>query len=195
MTGGHVFSVAFSTDGKTVAAGYGAAGIVGGVVLFDADGRKRRAKDALAVTEGRVSSVAFSTDGKTVAAGYEVSGGFFDGGGGVVLFDTADRKRLAEEPLAVTEGRVFSVAFSTDGKTVAAGYGAGGVGGGVVLFDTADRKRLAEEPLAVTEGSVNGVAFSPDGKTIAAGYGGLNGGGVVLFNADRRKRRAKDPLP
>ena len=64
-----------------------------------------------------------------------------------------------------------SVAFSPDGKTLAAGYGVGGVGGGVVLWDTARRERLQEKPLAVTEGYVRGVAFSPDGKTLAAGYG------------------------
>ena len=46
-----------------------------------------------------------------------------DGGGGVVLWDVAARKRLADDPLAVKEGDVRSVAFSPDGKTIAAGYG------------------------------------------------------------------------
>jgi WD40 repeat protein len=60
------------------------------------------------------------------------------------------------------------VAFSPDGKTLAAGYQAVG-GGGVVLYDVAGRRRLGE-PLAVTEGFVTAVAFSPDGKTLAVGY-------------------------
>ncbi len=71
--------------------------------------------------EGNVQSVAFSPDGKTIAAGY---GGSRGDGGGVVLWDAAARKRLADEPLAVKEGDVGSVAFSPDGKTLAAGYGA-----------------------------------------------------------------------
>ena len=78
-----------------------------------------------------------------------------------------------------------SVAFSPDGKTIAAGYSLVGGGGGVVLWDVAARKRLADEPLPVKEGDVTSVAFSPDGKTIAAGYdvGGV-GGGVVLWDVD-----------
>ena len=35
-------------------------------------------------------------------------------------------KRLADDPLPVSEGRVRSVAFSPDGKTLAAGFGGGG---------------------------------------------------------------------
>ena len=67
------------------------------------------------------------------------------------------------------EGGVNSVAFSLDGKTLAAGR-VGGPVSGVVLWDVATRKRLLEDPLPVKEGYVNSVAFSPDGKTLAAGY-------------------------
>src|SRR5208337_1337952 len=82
--------------------------------------------------------------------------------------DTVGRGRAespAEDPLPVKEGNVEGVAFSPDGKTLAAGYG-----GGVILWDVAARRRLAEDPLPVKEGNVWGVAFSPDGKTLAAGY-------------------------
>ncbi len=86
----------------------------------------------LHIEEGSVTGVAFSRDGKTIAAGYGVGGG-----GGVVLWDVAARKRLAADPLPVKEGNVTGVSFSPDGKTIAAGYDGvvvRGVGG-VVMWD------------------------------------------------------------
>ena len=69
------------------------------------------------------------------------------------------------------EGDVTSVAFSPDGKTLAAGYGAAAAAAAWCCGTRPARKRLADEPLAVKEGDVTSVAFSPDGKTLAAGYG------------------------
>ncbi|MBV8268791.1 MAG: hypothetical protein JO252_20885, partial [Planctomycetaceae bacterium] len=125
---GDVRSMAFSPDGKTLAAGYS-----GGVVLWDVAAGQRLGDEPLPVREGIVGGVAFSPDGKTLAAGYS---GF--GVGGVVLWDVAAGQRLGDEPLPVREGDVGSVAFSPDGKTLAAGY-SGGFGrvGGVVLWDVA----------------------------------------------------------
>ncbi len=192
---GYVTSVAFSPDGKTIAAGYGV-GVgrgVGGVVLWDVAARKRLADEPLPVNEGNVTSVAFSPDGKTIAAGYGVVGG---GIGGVVLWDVA-LAAPGRRPSPRDRGLRTSVAFSPDGKTIAAGYRGGGGVGGVVLWDVAARKRLADGPLPVNEGVVNSVAFSPDGKTIAAGYGvggGVGGGGVVLWDVAARKRLVDGPL-
>jgi hypothetical protein len=83
------------------------------------------------------------------------------------------------------------VAFSPDGKTLAAGYsGRGGGVVGVVLWDVAARQRLGDEPLPVKEGAVESVAFSPDSKTIAAGYVS-GGGGVVLLDVDLKSWQHK----
>jgi WD40 repeat protein len=66
----------------------------------------------------------------------------------------------------------MSVAFSPDGKILAAG-GFGGellsVGGGLILFDVTEG-RLIGEPRSIAQGDVRGVAFSPDGTTLAAEY-------------------------
>ncbi|MGO9468315.1 MAG: AAA family ATPase, partial [Isosphaeraceae bacterium] len=185
-----VNSMAFSPDGETIAVGFRLLDR-GGVVLWDSVARKRLVDKPLPV-EGEVHSVAFSPDGKTIAAGYGLLG---DGGwvGGVVLWDAVARKRLADKPLSVEKGWVNSVAFSPDGKTLAAGFDRV-----VVLWDVAARNRLYERPLLVEEGWVNSVAFSPDGKTLAAGFDrflGNDGGGVVLWDAAARKRVVDKPLP
>jgi WD40 repeat protein len=210
-------SVAFGTLAFPIAAGCSK-----GVVLLDGSARRhwdvgrehepddldsaafargRSANGLLPMKEGAVTSVAFSPDSRTIAAGYTVyiheSGNrYHESGGGVVLWDAAASRRLDDNPLPVKEGGVNSVAFSPDGRTIAAGYTGGGPGGGVVLWDTAKRRCLDDGPLPVKEGAVKSVAFSPDGRTIAAGYAGGGGavGGVVLWDAAAHWRLADKPL-
>ena len=119
----------------------------------------------------------------------------------MVLWDVATRKRQAGVPLAVNEGRVVAVAFSPDGKTLAAGYGSG-LGkpqvDGVALWDVATRKRQPNLSLTASDGSVESLAFSPDGKTLAAGcmIQRTLTGGVVLWDEAERKREAdQQPQP
>jgi WD40 repeat protein len=179
--------VAFSPDGKTLAAGYRLGFRTGaGVVLWDVAGRKLVVETSLPVTEGFVTRMAFSPCGNILAAGY---GHTFDPlSGGVVLWDLAEGKRVTQVPLLVKEGPVESVAFSPDGKALAAEYGLGA--DGVVLWDVAGRKRvihglLPHAPQPVKQRRVASVAFSPDSKTLAVAY--VRAAGVLQWNEAARE--------
>ncbi len=201
---GVVSNVAFSRDGRMVAAGYLNSRGPDGVVLWDVAGRRRLTEDPIVVKEGSVSSLAFGRDGTTIAVG--------SGGGAVVLCAVFEHQWLTKQTLDVKEGIIESVAFSPDGKTIAAGYRDVGVGAvgvakwdaaggtrlaeGALIADAAESQRLANGPLVVKEGDVQSVAFSPDGKTVATGYrsAGGGGGGVVLWDAIARNRLTETPL-
>jgi WD40 repeat protein len=199
---GDVWGIAYSPDGRTLAAGYaGDAG--GGVVLWDVGRRTRVQPGPLPVPEGPARSLAFSSDGQVLAVGCSRAGG------GVVLWDVGRRARVQPGPLPVPEGSVTGVAFDPDGRTLAAAYTEliRDIGG-VVLFDARRRARVQPGPLPVPEGSATAVAFGPDGRTLAAGYWRLGGGpdgrlgdglgaggGVVLWDVGRRARVQPGPLP
>jgi WD40 repeat protein len=158
-TGG--YSLAFSPDGKTLAAGY----ITGKTYLWNVSTGSRGAP----LTDpnsgsGGVLSVTFSPDGKILAVG--------DSNGHTYLWDVATEKLIGNLP--DPDGKeVNSVAFSPDGKIVATGGSTG-----TYLWDVATRKVIAPLPDAGSKGVLS-VAFSPDGKILVAGDGN---GRTYLWN-------------
>jgi WD40 repeat protein len=143
--------VAFSPDGKTLAAGG-----YGEVTLIDAGTGRRLA--ALSGHPAAVTSVAFSPDGKTLAA----AGGQPGQGGEIRLWDLAGR--TARVLSGAHDDVIYSVAWSPDGRTLAAGS----YDRLLSLWDVAsgDHRLLKDHTDAVYA-----VAFSPDGTRVASASG------------------------
>ncbi|CAM5279476.1 hypothetical protein SAVIM338S_00114 [Streptomyces avidinii] len=100
----------------------------------------------------------------------------------MTLWDTADPNHPVPlgSPLTTT-GPVWAVAFSPDGRTLAAALHAST--GALVRWDVSDRARptLIGEPLTTSTGPLAVTAFSPDGRALAAT---TEGGAVGLWNLD-----------
>jgi WD40 repeat protein len=150
--GGPVYAVAFSPDGKSLAAG----SIDGGLSLWDAsDGRELV---RFTGAGGGVRALAFTADGRLAAAG---------GDGVVRLWDA---KRPAGN---ATETRGPSYAYPKAGGGID-GLAASPAGllavaaddGTVNLYEAATGKERHRLPTAGL--AARGVAFSPDGKSVAA---------------------------
>ncbi len=185
-----VNSVAFSPDGKTLAAGD-----VGEVTLWDvgsAAGPRQLGRPITVDDSDTVNSVAFSPDGKILAVG----DGSGIGAGELTLWDVsspAGPRQLGRPIIVDDSDSVESVAFSPDGKTLAGGDD----GGEVTLWyvgSAAGPRQLGRPISAGDSDSVNSVAFSPDGKTLAAGEGA--GGEVMLWDvaAPARPRQLGRPV-
>ncbi len=160
-----VFALALSPDGKRVAT----AESDGSVWLWDtANGKLLWCGEG---HNGPAYCVAFSPDSATIA-----SGGL---DAKVRLWDAATGKQrdhytdpadgtgvVVMGAVAVPNARVFAVAFSPDGKTLATG----GQNNAVRLWDVKTGKKL-RELRSTPAAAVHGLAWSPDGKRLAAAHG------------------------
>jgi WD40 repeat protein len=144
-------AIAFSPDGKLVAAGFGS----GFIRVNDSENLSFGVK--LGGHQEAVRSLAFSRDGKTLYTGSAEAVKVWD-------VDSAVRSQL---PLASGSGKgplyirtVMSLAFSPDGRTVAAA-----VPREALTFWDSSTRRLSEG--MPQDKNAVGIAFSPDGKTLA----------------------------
>jgi hypothetical protein len=166
---GGVSALAFSRDGRTLAAG----GAEQAVRLLDAaTGEERGRLPEFA----ELSSLVFTPDGETVIAGGR--------DGAVRLWDAASGEEVCRFE-APPGHAVNSLALSSDGRTLAAACEE--VGGvrhhPILLWDVAARKAITPKPRGHTGmvhlAPVRAMAFAPDGKTFASG--GMDGA-VMLWD-------------
>ncbi len=144
---GMLGSIAYSPDGKTLAAAVGP-----GIWLYDANDLNE-----IALLRGKpYYAIAFSPDGKLLAVS--------DWENGIYLWDVGGQKQIGS--LKGHKNSVGSIAFSPDGETLAS---AGGYDKTIRLWDVREQKQvgLLQEHTEV----VRCVAFSPDGKILASGSG------------------------
>lgn len=141
-----VTSVAWSPDGKTIAAGS-----FDEVKLIDA--KTKKAGKSLKI-KGQAHSVAFSADGKRLAVGRFR---------GADVFNVETQK--PEFALEGHAGYVLCVRYSPDGKTIATS----GEDGVVRFWNAETGEAGAKWPPA--EYPVMGIAFSPDGTLLALALG------------------------
>jgi WD40 repeat protein len=142
-----VLRVAFDASGQTLAALAGD----GSVALIDTDHWRVRRRISFEPAPGG-NALAISPDGRTIAVGARRFLALSDTNG-----DEVHR-------FAFGSARVWSLAFSADGRTLAAGL----TDGRVVLVDPRDA--TVESPsLVSTHGAVNAVAFNRAGTILATG--------------------------
>jgi WD40 repeat protein len=169
-SGGYVTSLAFSPDGKTLAAAFSH----GQVELWEVLTGRRRA--IIPVQKMPIYSLAFRPDGKQLAWG--------DDRGTIHVWDvyTAREKATLRSP----SGIVLGTSFSPDGKTLAATANRDAA---VRLWDMETGKEKLR--LRCKAETVNAVAFSPNGTLLASSEGE---GTVRMWDLATGKEKARLPV-
>jgi dipeptidyl aminopeptidase/acylaminoacyl peptidase len=149
QNGGQVFSVAYSPDGKLLAAG----SWDGSVRLWEvATGKEVR---QFVGHKGWVSAVAFAPDGQTLATGGKDRD--------VHLWEAATGKPLRQ--LTGHQDRIAAVVFSPDGKSLASN----GHDGTLRLWEVAAGRELRQIG-GKSHSPACPAVFSPNGKTLVSTY-------------------------
>jgi WD40 repeat protein len=163
-----VWDVAFSPDGRLLATAHG----LRTVQLWDTVAQRRAGKALVGGHIGRVITVRFSPNGRLLASGSE--------DGRIMLWDVSTRRALCQ-PLAVSSGEAWTIAFSPDNRLLL------GAGRTVRVWDITD----PEQPEVVGKMGASlraGLAVSPAGF-LATGH---TDGAAQVWNL---KTLEKDEAP
>lgn len=164
---GDIYALAFSPDGRTIAAG-GSSGFDGdshSLYLFERTSGRLRKGGTLSGLESPIEQLVWSSDGQFLAVGLRQ--------GGLRIFDR-NLHFIGADP--EYNEAIFGADFAHDGRLAVAS-----LDGAIRLYRIGNQglKRLARQHTA--GGLPYSLAFSPDGATLAIGY--QNAPRVDLYDA------------